>query len=515
MKEYKPQSLLAFVAQLSFLIDGLQAQPGIFCSSQRIADQNCLCGLPRTGLRNFTPLPLAQFAMSHLDNRQRWGLVIGGILLTLLLAAVFTFGSLTAPFEPKNWRAVLVLYAVSSFITAAFLVFGLILARTVLRLWVERSREQLGARFKTKMVVGAMAISLLPIIFMFIVSYSLINRSLLLWFPKPLEIASDETQKLLNDLGRAQLPRLRGMASQAQAEASRHSADFLQHVFEKGADAVWILDRDGKVVKGGIVCDNQPENRTDAICVQPNVWGKYLRSLPSGVEIWAAGGRSYFGARVASSLEGQPDGFVVAAYRTTPDVLERLTTIQSQTHEYYQGKQDLRALKRQMLLILLFFTVLLLSAVMWVALFLAKQVTVPIQALAEGTREVSTGNFEYQVPEQSQDELGVLVHSFNTMTTQLRDSRSQIDQFTRNLQQAVQELERRRQLMETVLENIPTGVISLDSTGAILRSNKAVTRMFGGGPGDSFSLESILRGDAGGIVQSLMRLSVRVGVVSR
>jgi len=71
---------------------------------------------------------------------------------------------------------------VSSFITAAFLVFGLILARTILRLWVERRREQLGARFKTKMVVGAMALSLLPIIFMFIVSYSLINRSLLLWF---------------------------------------------------------------------------------------------------------------------------------------------------------------------------------------------------------------------------------------------------------------------------------------------------------------------------------------------
>src|SRR5436309_11586181 len=453
--------------------------------------------------------------MSHLDNRQRWGLVIGGILLTLLLAAVFTFGSLNVPFELKDWRARMPLFAVSSFVTAAFLVFGLILARTVLRLWVERSREQLGARFKTKMVVGAMAISLLPIIFMFIVSYSLINRSLLLWFPKPLEIASDETQKLLNDLGRAQLPRLRGMASQAQAEASRHSADFLQHVFEKGADAVWILDRDGKVVKGGIVCDNQPENRTDAICVQPNVWGKYLRSLPSGVEIWAAGGRSYFGARVASSLEGQPDGFVVAAYRTTPDVLERLTTIQSQTHEYYQGKQDLRALKRQMLLILLLFTVLLLSAVMWVALFRAKQVTIPIQALAEGTREVSSGNFDYQVPEQAQDELGILVRSFNTMTTQLRDSRSQIDQFTRNLQQAVQELERRRQLMETVLENIPTGVISLDAAGVILRVNTSVSRMFGIASSESHSLEGLLGADAARIVHYLMRRSLRMGVVSR
>jgi len=55
--------------------------------------------------------------MSRLENKQRWVLAIGGILLTLLLAAIFTFGSLDVPFEPKSWRAVLVLYAVSSFIT--------------------------------------------------------------------------------------------------------------------------------------------------------------------------------------------------------------------------------------------------------------------------------------------------------------------------------------------------------------------------------------------------------------
>ena len=454
--------------------------------------------------------------MSRLDKKQSWGLAIGGILLTLLLAAVFTFGSLTVPLEPKSWRAVMVLYAVSSFITAAFLVFGLILARTILRLWAERGREQLGARFKTKMVVGAMAISLLPIIFMFIVSYSLINRSLLLWFPKPLEIASDETQKLLNDLGRAQLPRLRGMASMAQGGSTHPGADYMQP-FAKGADAVWILDRDGRVLRGGIVCDTQPEKRAGAICVQPDVSGKYLQSLPSGVEIWAAAGRNYFAARIPAPQEVQPGGFVVAAHRTSPGVLERLTAIQSQTHEYYQEKQDLRALKRQMLLILLFFTVLLLSAVMWVALFLAKQVTIPIQALAEGTREVSSGNFDYQVPEQAQDELGILVRSFNTMTTQLRDSRSQIDQFTRNLQQAVQELERRRQLMETVLENIPTGVISLDAAGGLLRVNTSVSKMFGvnGGDTEAHSLEALLGTDAARIVHYLMRRSLRMGVVSR
>ena len=453
--------------------------------------------------------------MSRLESRQRWTLGIGGILLTLLLAAVFTFGSLDVPFHPRSWREVMALYAVSSFVTAALLVFLLILGRTTLRLWVERRREQLGARFKTKMVVGAMALSLLPIVFMFIVSYSLINRSLLLWFPKPLENASQETQKLLNDLGRAQLPRLRSLALQVQSEAQRPGDDFLQHAFANGADAVWILGQDGKPIRGGVLCDNPPEDRQGKLCIEPNSSAEYLRSLQSGVEVWQAGEKNYFGARIPNLKNGKPAGFIVTAFRTSSDLLTRLAAIQSQTGEYYLAKQDLRALKRQMLLILLFFTVLLFSSVMWVALFLAKQVTVPIQALAEGTREVSSGNFDYQVPEQAQDELGVLVRSFNTMTTQLRDSRAQIDEFTRSLQQAVQELERRRQLMETVLENIPTGVISLDSSGTILRINSSVSRMFGMERVGLKSLEELLDADSARTVQLLMRRSLRMGVVSR
>ena len=453
--------------------------------------------------------------MSRLDPKQRWSLVIGGILLTLLFAAVFTFGSLEVPFEPKSWRAMMPLFAVSCFITAALIVFSLILGRTVLRLWAESSREQLGARFKTKMVVGAMAISLLPIIFMFIVSYSLINRTLLRWFPRPLEIATEESQQLMNDISRSQLPLLRRLAVGVQEDAAQPAEEQLQHALAKGADAVWVLDKDGNATRGGVVCENQAEDRRGAICAQLGVLGKPVEVLPSGMEVWVAGGNNYFAARVPALQNGQTVGYTVAAYRASPDFLARITQIQTQTREYNREKQDLRALKRQMLLILLLFTVLLISAVMWVALFLAKQVTVPIQALAEGTREISAGNFDYQVPEQAQDELGVLVRSFNAMTTQLRDNRSQIDQFTRNLQQAVQELERRRQLMETVLENIPTGVISLDAHGAILRANTAVTRMFGGDAHSAQSLEELLGPDASRILQLLMRRSLRMGVVSR
>ena len=453
--------------------------------------------------------------MSRLNNRQRVGLTIGGILLTLLLAAVFTFGSLEVPVEPKSWRAMMALYAVSSLITAALLVFGLILARTIVRLWVERRREQLGARFKTKMVVGATAISLLPIVFMFFVSYSLINRSLQLWFPRPLELASEETQKLLNDLGRAQLPRLRGVAQQIRADAAKPDPEFYERAFGRGAEAVWILDSDGHVTRGGALCEYPQTATLTSVCFNQDRQAKQLRTLASGIEVWQASGKNYFAARVPIEEKNPSAGSIVAGYRTSKDILSRLDSIQAQTRDYFQAKQDLRALKRQMLLILLFFTVLLLSAVLWVALFLAKQVTIPIQALAEGTREVSSGNFEYLVPEQAEDELGALVRSFNSMTTQLRDSRSQIDQFTRNLQQAVQELERRRQLMETVLENIPTGVVSLDASGAVKRVNTATTRMFGDAAAQATSPDTLLGAEAARVVEGLMRRAQRMGVVSR
>lgn len=453
--------------------------------------------------------------MSPVSTKVRTRMVIGGILVTLLLAAVFTLGSLDVPFEPQSWREMIPLYAVSSFITAALLVFGLILIRSFVRLQMERNKAQLGARFKTKMVVGATAISLLPVIFMFFVSYSLLNRTLGRWFPRPLEIASEETQKLLNDLGRGSLPRLHTLGQQAALHAEEPSEAFLQHSLSLGLDAVWLDDAKGRLLKGGVICDGQPEDRSTELCSVSGVQGSLQLTLPSGVEIWQAKNNNYFAARLPIDLPDHPKSSLVVGFRTSPGFLQHWTTIHDQTQQYEIVKQNLRALKRQMLLILFFFTVLVLSAATWVALFLAKQVTVPIQALAEGTREVSAGNFEYQVPEQSQDELGLLVRSFNSMTTQLHDSRIQIDEFTRNLQQAVQELERRRQLMETVLENIPAGVIYMDASSGIQRTNKALERMFQFSSGTVNSLEELVGTEPHRILQQLMKRALRMGVVSR
>jgi PAS domain S-box-containing protein len=137
-----------------------------------------------------------------------------------------------------------------------------------------------------------------------------------------------------------------------------------------------------------------------------------------------------------------------------------------------------------------------------------------MQALAEGTREISRGNFEHRVDVETQDELGMLVQSFNNMTSQLADSRRQIDEFTRKLQGALQELERRRKLLETVLESIPTGVISLDAEGRVVNLNSAAFRIFGDSARDARRLPDLVGDEAGKEFQLLLRRALRLGTIS-
>ncbi len=232
--------------------------------------------------------------------------------------------------------------------------------------------------------------------------------------------------------------------------------------------------------------------------------------MPGGAELWEYGGKIFLAGRAKSG-----DGSFLAGRIVPDDFQERIKEIDTQTNAYEQQRQHLRTYKNQMLVTLLLFTILLMFAATWSAFFLSKQVTVPIQALAQATQEIIAGNFEARVNVQAQDELETLVRSFNRMTEQLGDSRRQIDIFTQNLQQAVQELERRRTLMETILENIPTGVISVDETETIRRVNPAAVRMFGENSRQAMNFAQLLGEEAARAVHMLMRRSLRLGTATQ
>jgi len=437
------------------------------------------------------------------SNWKRAWLTIAGVTVVLLTAAVFTLGSLRIPLHPEEENSLLILFALSTFIAAALLVFTLILGRSLLRLWAERRSGQLGSRFKGKMVVGAMGISLLPVVFLFFFSYALVNRTLNLWFPRPLEIANEQSQKLIGDFSKREFERLRIYAA-AEAEALGGRRSGRENSFLPGSDppVYWIVTSSGKT---------QFINGTSSTGASPSGGDpKFVQTLVGGAEIWKSSPDYYLGA--SAPYNG---GLVVIARRLPPDFMQRYYDIESQTATYARQKQNLRAYKREIVLALFLITLLLLFTTTWVALFLSKQVTVPIQALAEATREISHGNFDYRIEVQAQDELGTLVRSFNRMTVQLGEGRRQINEFTQSLEQAIEERERRRKLMEAILENIPTGVVSLNASGEIARVNSAVVMILGEYAREAKSLQDLLGEDAARAVLHLMRRSLRMGAASR
>ena len=437
-------------------------------------------------------------------KRQVW---IYGVLVVLTAAGAFTLGTLPLHdfVYPVQGTTYAIFFALSLIFASAFLVFGLILARSLVRLAAERRSGQMGSRFKVKMVLGAMGISLLPVVFMFIFSYALVNRTLNAWFPRPLEIANEQSQVLLGDLEKSEFHRLSDIAAQA---ASHAVPDQIFMDLSHAVDAFWIVDSHGKVAAG--VDFAKAPNAKGGANSTGSIVPTLAQTIASGAQVWKAGGQLYLAGHAPLK-----DGTLYAARHLSGDFLDRYAEIKTQTDTYAQQHQNLRAYKNEILGALMLMTVVLIFTTTWVALYLSKQVTVPIQGLAEATREISRGNFDHRIQVQAHDELGTLVRSFNRMTEQLGEGREQINEFTRSLEQAVEERERRRKLMETILENIPTGVVSLTSAGEVARVNTAVVAILGDYARDAHTLADLLGEEASRSVLHLMRRSLRMGVASR
>ncbi len=438
-------------------------------------------------------------------RRQFW-LIAGLVVLALLSAAVFTLGSLKVPLQPEEGSTFAVFFALSTIFAASLLVLTLILARTLLRLWAERRSGQIGSRFKVKMVLVTLAISSLPVIFLFFFSYAIVNRALISWFPKPLENAKQESQDLVDDLRDDIVTRLNGIAANA---VERGKPDQTNPQLVWSTDASWIQPAKG--LASGLAYQKAAPVGGAPAGVNLDPIAPVLMENPSGgPEIWKVGKQLYL---AGSAPLG--DGRFYVGRALPNDYLDRYSEVENQTNTYTQQKQNLRAYKREILLALMLVTLILMFVTTWSALFLSKQVTVPIQGLAEATREISRGNFDHRITVQAQDELGTLVRSFNRMTEQLGEGRRQINEFTQSLEQAIEERERRRKLMEAILENIPTGVISLNSAGDVSRVNSAVTAILGDYAREARTLTELLGEDAARSVLHLMRRSLRMGGASR
>jgi len=377
-----------------------------------------------------------------------------------------------------------------------------VLLRNLFKLLVERHNRILGSTFKFKLVATYIGLSLIPVLALFAIATELLQGSIDRWFNTPLrpvlERGSAVAQALyetiekhnLRDAERV-LRETAGLDPRTPAERQRlekllaelhldllavyEGSEFVQGTVNPES-GLKDLPEPRRAFREEAAADGE----ATLIDTLPGGRGKLVYAAVAAAPRRAAGGRR--GARTAGAAGGGSGAgpgptVVVAATLLDRALAERTAQLIEESQSYRQlevQKDDLRA---SHLLIFIMVTLVILLASSWVGLYLARRVTVPILALAEGTRRISGGDLHHRVDVQADDELGVLVDSFNRMTEELASNKEQLERGNRELTLINQRLAAERALIAAVLQSVAAGVVSIDSEGRIFTCNEAALRL--------------------------------------
>jgi hypothetical protein len=392
-------------------------------------------------------------------------------LFTVILAqATFKLTFL----QPDTSEETIIVALVSALILLLFVALTFILIRTLLRLYAERKTGILGSRFRSQMVLGALLLSLGPVICLFLFSYGLLNRSVEKWFSRPAEDVEYRTSaiaSLLTEYAQSNAhDEAERIAATPDAQKSFHSGNF-----------TFLMDefRRSEVTLQGGFAFALVDNQAEASFHSPEGWPLIRRHLPepagtsTQTQAFDVLGQTYVLGRAHVGDHGQ----VLVAMPLPQNYVSMLRDVERSQDQYRELRLQRRRLRRTYLGLLLLLTVAVLFASTWLALFLSKLVTKPLVALAEATHEISRGRLDYRVDVQGGSEIGKLVESFNRMAGDLEASRSKFESSRRELAEMNTQLEERTRHMETILESVPSGVLSLDASLRIVHSNAALRRL--------------------------------------
>lgn len=393
----------------------------------------------------------------------------------LLLAILVLQASFNLKFiSPDSNQELLFFAGLSGLIFLAFVALTIVLGRNLLKLFAERRQGVAGSKFRTRLVVVSLLLSFLPVIAMFWFSYGLMNRSIDKWFSQPVEEVRADTAAMS-----ALLYDYAGQNATSEAQAIAQTEEF-QKAFATGNfnEVTEELQEHIPTLQGGFVLAMAHGN-VAASLNPPAQWADMKDNFPEQAALRGEHPHFHWGQTdylvAAAPLH---DGAVVVAMPLPPKFAQTAKQIQDSQHRYIELAAKRKLFRRTYIGFLLLLTVVVLFASTWMALLLSKLVNRPVAALAAGTEAISKGQLDYRVDIRATDELAELVQSFNSMAEQLESSRRQIEASSRDVGAANEALESRRRYIETVLESLPTGVISIDAARRVTLANAAFSRMF-------------------------------------
>ena len=422
-------------------------------------------------------------------------LILAGIAVLLAaLVGILVLADRTARLAP-DFLTEYMLYALSATNLMMLLALGFVLARNVVKLLVERRRAIPFVRFRAKLVFVLLGMTLIPAVLVLIVGSRVVLTAVDGWFNAPLDdvlssanqIASDyyrerqqnvsdEASRLATALGSANLAApdvgpIRDLVSPDVTAQRIGMVQVYRVVAGNGgqADVVPVVD---------VASPSVPHttSRASADRLASRVAGG-LETQPRTIEAVSGGGDVVRAAETIRTADGRVAGVVVTSEYLSGDLAERSRRMT----RAYESYTQLRVLKQPLAGVYLSFfvmvTLLILVSSTWMGFYLAKRITRPVQMLSIAAREIGQGHYDQRIEHEATDEFGSMIEAFNSMAAELASSRRRLERTTLDLDRKHQEGEGRRRYIETILERVATGVVSIDPMGRINTLNSAAARL--------------------------------------
>lgn len=439
---------------------------------------------PRPPARRTPPVPERR---PFRDNPR---LILAGILLLIgALIAIVTLADRTTRLNP-DFLSEVVLYAVSVADLTLLVALGFVLARNVIKLVVEGRHGLPFSRFRLKLVAALLGLTIVPSLFVLLAGSELIRQTTDRWFSQPVSDVLTSANAIAGTFYREQETIVANQAARvagAVPPAAVQSGD-LEAI--KASVAPWVTDGRVGMVE---IYRLEPGSRdvTPIFALQsPTLPPGHIRASSDRLaaklavgsrdaemhEPLEGGGELVRGGAFIKDARGQA-GVVIASDFLSGDLASHARRIA----EAYEDYSQMRVLKRPLVgvyqSLFLMVTLLILVSATWMGLYLAKRITRPVQMLAAGAREIGAGHLDHRIVPETRDEFGSLVEAFNTMASELASSRRRLERSRLDLERKNSELDERRRYIETVLERIATGVLSIGPDGRVSTVNAAAARL--------------------------------------
>ncbi len=403
-------------------------------------------------------------------------------ILTFIETRITNFGS---DFPLSSTILMFILINTNLLLLLALL---LLVFRNLAKLYYEKKNNIFGSKLKTRLIAAFIVLALLPTTVLFFFSIHFISTSTAFWFNAPVEQTLDSSlavgQRLYEYLEEKNEFFAKRAAFQIESrklmdKKNRKKLTRYTQVIQRAFDlhAVEIYTPDAKRVSLALANEltdqhfglltsneliNMPKGALSNTISQNIKNGECLRTITAVP----------FGADPKKA-----SAFISVTTMVSPKLSDNLKAILKGVEEYNQLKLAKKPAQISYYIALSIVAFLVVFCSIWFGFQLAKSITIPLMKFAEGTQRVTDGDLNYQIDFETDDEIGTLIKSFNSMTKELAAGRQQIALSGHMMKQQNIELEKSRQYIEIVLKNISAGVIAIDNIGTITTINKAAEAM--------------------------------------